>query len=100
MGDALGAVREPVAVQPDVVLLDLELPGRNGLTAVGDVRVAAPGVQIVLITAHADEPGLAARAASRGVPVLDKRAISGTVIDLTDRLHAVPGHQRELLPGP
>lgn len=86
--DGASAARQAARVQPDLVLLDLDLPGRDGLAALADVRAAAPGAEVVLMTAYADEPGLAARAARRGVPLLDKADL---VIDLTDRLHAALG---------
>jgi two-component system, NtrC family, nitrogen regulation response regulator GlnG len=37
---------------PDVVFLDVRLPGMDGLTALGELKKAAPGAAIVVITAH------------------------------------------------
>ena len=71
--------------QPDVVLLDVDMPGKDGLASIAAVRAAAPHAQVVLMTAYADEPGLARRAADRGVRVLDK---ADDVIDLSSRLSA------------
>ncbi len=37
---------------PDVVFLDVRLPGMDGLTALGELRRIAPNAAIVVITAH------------------------------------------------
>lgn len=43
------------AENPEVVLLDLELPGLWGHALIGDVKAALPRVEIVMLTVH-DEP--------------------------------------------
>ncbi len=40
--------------QPDVVLLDLGLPGMDGLTAARDLRDRAPYARIIMLSAHRD----------------------------------------------
>lgn len=40
--------------QPDVLLLDLSLPERNGLELLPDLRVAAPSTRIIIVTMHVD----------------------------------------------
>ena len=39
---------------PDVVLMDLSLPGRTGLEALSDIRLRAPGTRVVMMTMHDD----------------------------------------------
>ncbi|MCW4459037.1 response regulator transcription factor [Microbacterium sp. MPKO10] len=47
-GDEVGgAVREHT---PDVVLLDIEMPGKSGLDAIADVRRMSPGTAIIVVT--------------------------------------------------
>ena len=41
-GDALTMLREVAALDPDVVVLDLSLPGMDGLEAIPRVHAAAP----------------------------------------------------------
>jgi DNA-binding NarL/FixJ family response regulator len=38
--------------QPDVLLLDIEMPGGSAFDAVDRVREAAPGCRVVIFTAH------------------------------------------------
>ncbi len=40
--------------QPDVLLLDLSLPDRNGLELLPDLRAAAPATRIIIVTMHVD----------------------------------------------
>lgn len=49
--EIIAAVREH---QPDVLLLDLSLPERNGLEVIPDVRRAAPLTRIIIVTMHMD----------------------------------------------
>jgi DNA-binding NarL/FixJ family response regulator len=40
---------------PDVILMDLEMPGFGGLEAIRRVRVAHPGARVVAVSAHDDD---------------------------------------------
>jgi DNA-binding NarL/FixJ family response regulator len=41
--------------QPDIILLDIGLPGINGLDLVNQLRRIVPGVKIVILTAHQEQ---------------------------------------------
>ena len=47
-------------LQPDIVVLDLTMPNVDGLTALPQVREAAPGAEVVVLTASEDEDSLLA----------------------------------------
>jgi two-component system, chemotaxis family, protein-glutamate methylesterase/glutaminase len=49
--EALEAVR---ALAPDVLLLDLEMPGLNGLGVLEKLRVVAPGLPVIMCSAHTE----------------------------------------------
>src|SRR5262245_64059381 len=38
---------------PDLVLMDIELPGQNGIDATRAMRAAVPGLRVVMLTAFA-----------------------------------------------
>jgi DNA-binding NarL/FixJ family response regulator len=62
------AVREATLTRPDVVLLDLNLPGGSGLTAIPRLATACPGAAVLVLTMLEDDASLAAalRAGARG----------------------------------
>lgn len=48
--EALGHMGAPAAGDVDVVLLDLRLPGRNGIEAMGAIRSRYPEARVVVLT--------------------------------------------------
>src|SRR5436189_3576429 len=50
--EALQAVEE---LQPEVVLMDVRLPGIDGVSAVKRIHQAAPGVKFVIFSAYGDK---------------------------------------------
>jgi two-component system, NarL family, response regulator DegU len=53
--DGEEAVEDIVRVHPELVLLDLELPGLNGLQVTQRVKRRAPAVEILILTSFEDE---------------------------------------------
>jgi len=49
-GDARKAIEEVESARPDVVLLDITMPGLSGLDAISLIRRAAPRARIVMLT--------------------------------------------------
>jgi RNA polymerase sigma factor (sigma-70 family) len=51
-GDGQEALRLIESVRPDVVLMDLTMPGINGLTALGEITQRFPEVRVIILTMH------------------------------------------------
>lgn len=68
VADGPAAVREAVLTRPDVVLLDLQMPGGDGLTALRELGRVAPQVRVCVLTMFADDDSLvsAVRAGAHG----------------------------------
>jgi len=49
------AVRAVGALQPDLVLMDLSMPGMDGLTAIREVKRRYPDVRVLVLTVHKTE---------------------------------------------
>jgi len=66
--DGRAAVREALLHQPDVALMDLQMPGGDGFTAIRELAVAAPSVAVCVLTMFDDDDSLfeAMRAGARG----------------------------------
>ncbi len=58
--DGADAVVEAARLLPDLVLLDLSMPGVDGLTALPQLREAAPECEVVVLTASGTEANLLA----------------------------------------
>ena len=59
-GDGEEAIDRARELQPDIVLLDLSMPGLGGLEALPRLRAAAPGCEVVVLTASGTEENLLA----------------------------------------
>ena len=54
-GDGREALRLIEATQPDVVLMDITMPGLNGLEAAARVTKYFPKVRVIMLSVHANE---------------------------------------------
>jgi DNA-binding NarL/FixJ family response regulator len=52
------AIKQAAKHQPDLVLLDLSMPGMSGLEALPEIRRVAPGSEVVVLTASGTEENL------------------------------------------
>jgi DNA-binding NarL/FixJ family response regulator len=83
--DGEAAVRKALEVKPDVVVMDISMPGMNGLAATRALKKAQPDARIVTLTRHADEAYL---------QELLRAGVSGYVLKRsapTELLHAIRG---------
>ena len=79
--DGAGALHAAEVLEPDVVLLDVGLPGMSGLEVARRLRAALPHVVVVLISTHdsADYRELALANGARGF--LAKAELTGAALD-------------------
>jgi DNA-binding NarL/FixJ family response regulator len=57
-GDADAALKAVESSRPDVVIMDVRLPGRSGIEACREIRSAYPDTKVLMLTAHSDDEAL------------------------------------------
>jgi two-component system response regulator DesR len=80
----------PAAVdsKPDVALVDVQMPGKDGITAAGELHRALPSCRIVVCTTFG-RPGYLSRAMAAGaVGFVVKDAPPEQLVDAVRRVHA------------
>ena len=58
VGDGQAAVREALRLEPDLVLMDINMPVCDGLTATRLIKARQPAVKIVILTTSAEDEDL------------------------------------------
>lgn len=82
------AVRATLRHRPDVLVIDLEMPGVDGLGAVSAIRRVRPDQTILMLTRHA-KPGVLRRALKLGVQgFVSKSAEPAHIASVIATLHA------------
>ena len=83
--EVLDAAREH---RPDVALLDVEMPGMDGITATAEVRRASPGTRVLIVTTFG-RPGYLRRALQAGASgFVVKDTPAAQLADAVRRVHA------------
>ena len=70
--DGSDAIREIARVQPDVVLMDLLMPGMDGSAATEAITREHPHVRVLVLTSEIDPERLAAAEAAGAVGIIGK----------------------------
>jgi two-component system response regulator NreC len=87
-GSGQEALELAIELVPDVILMDISMPGTSGLSATSEIKARCPGVQVLILTIHDREDYLfqALRAGASGY------VLKGA--DIQDLLSAVRSAQR------
>jgi two-component system, NarL family, response regulator DesR len=86
--DGASAVGATLRHRPDVLVIDLEMPGLDGLGAVAEVRRTHPGQVVLMLTRHA-RPGVLRKALKLGVQgFVSKSADPADIAAVIATLHA------------
>ena len=86
--DGREAVEIAKKEQPDVAIVDISMPGLNGLEATRQIKKAVPRIEVLIFTMHEDEQlvreVLAAGARGylhKGMPMIDLLAVIHDVVE-------------------
>ncbi|MDR3577560.1 MAG: response regulator transcription factor [Anaerolineaceae bacterium] len=72
--DGLEAISQTRRLQPDVILMDLEMPGMGGLEAISEIHREFPKVHILVLTSFVDDQKIAAAIKAGAVNYLFKNS--------------------------
>ena len=74
--DAESAIAQALALDPDIVLMDIELPGGDGVAATQRLKMEMPAVTVIMLTAHDDSQTLfeAIKAGAQGYLIKNVRS--------------------------
>ena len=93
VGDIKSVARKVTELQPDILLLDFNMPGGSVLDAIPRLRAAAPNTRIVVLTMR-DEPPLARAVLDAGARGFVLKEAADT--ELTMAIHQVAAGKRYL----
>lgn len=82
------AVEAVLAEPPDVLLLDLELPGIDGIEVLSRIKPARPGVHVLILTTFDDEAKVYEAMQKGASGYLVKRIATEKVADAIREVHA------------
>ena len=90
--DGAEAVRLAEAYHPDVVMMDLRMPGTDGIAATADLRERLPATRVLVLTTYASQDAIlpALQAGARGY--LTKDASAEQIEDAIRAVHAGQAH--------
>ena len=93
--DGIETVQMVEKLLPDVLVVDLMIPGLNGLEITRQVRQRSPGTRVIILSMHANEPYVL-EALKNGASGYVLKDSSGT--DLIQAIRTVAAGQRYLSP--
>lgn len=80
-GTAADAIREARFLEPDVIVLDVTMPGQSGIDALPAIRSAAPGAKVLVLSMQ-DDPSYVREAFAAGAQgYVLKEAADSEVVD-------------------
>ena len=85
--DAEKAVEELEAWQPDIVIMDINLPGMNGIECIRKVKGECPQTQFIMFTIYEDDEKVFEALAAGASGYLLKKTPLGKICDSLVELH-------------
>jgi DNA-binding NarL/FixJ family response regulator len=86
--DAETALKQIPAQPPDVVLMDINLPGMNGVECVRQLKAAVPALQVLMLTVYEDSDSLFNSLKAGASGYLLKRTASAKLLEAIRDVHA------------
>jgi DNA-binding NarL/FixJ family response regulator len=85
--DGAAALRLAETLAPDIVLLDIQMPGLDGIGVANQLRRIAPDARIIALTAFEDENYVASALRAGAYAYLLKNTTDESIVDTVRRVH-------------
>ena len=87
-GSGEEALTAAVELEPDIILMDIHLPGINGLQATRQIKAKLPDIGVIVLTAYHDDEQLFHALKSGAAGYYPKEVAPATLIDCIHQVHA------------
>lgn len=92
--DGAKVLKRVVAFRPDIIVLDIMLPGVDGYTLCGQIRSAMPGVPVIFLTAKTETGDLVKGFEAGGTDYVRKPfSMEELIVRIQNQLKLVQGNQ-------
>src|SRR5262245_28554654 len=81
------ALKDLPQVRPEVVLMDINLPGINGVECVRQLKQALPGTQVIMLTVYEDTDNIFNALAAGAAGYLLKRTKTDELLEAIREVH-------------
>ncbi|MFN2135742.1 MAG: response regulator [Candidatus Promineifilaceae bacterium] len=85
--DGVEAVDRILHLQPDVILLDIQMPRKNGVEAISEIRAQLPDAHILVLTSFSEDDTVFAAIKAGALGYLLKDSSSGELIQAIRNVH-------------
>jgi two-component system, NarL family, response regulator DevR len=86
--DGASTLQTAPALLPDVILMDIKMPGMDGVAVAHQLQQIAPKAKVIHLTAYEDDEYLQSAFRAGAYAYLLKSASDETVVDAVRRVHA------------
>ena len=86
-GSAEEAIKELPRVKPEVVLMDINLPGINGVECVRQLKQVLPALQVMMLTVYEDTENIFSALAAGATGYLLKRTKTAELLEAIREVH-------------
>jgi DNA-binding NarL/FixJ family response regulator len=85
--NAEDALKELPQIRPEVVLMDINLPGMNGVECVRQLKQLVPGIQVMMLTVYEDTENIFSALAAGASGYLLKRTKTPELLEAIREVH-------------
>ncbi len=85
--DAESAIDHLVAMQPDIVVMDINLPGMNGIDCIRKIKKECPDTQFIMFTIYEDDEHLFDALEAGASGYILKKSNQEKILDAIEELH-------------